>query len=82
MIAILLCEKHKEAIVGFIEGLTPEVQITLVICAFALGCIVIMAIFLIVGSHRRTENLSRVMKQVPSLRGSDKPADPDKAQDI
>ncbi len=66
----------------FIKGLPPEVQITLVICAFALACIVIMAIFLIVGSRKRTDNLSKVIQQVPSLRGSDKPKDSDNAQDI
>jgi hypothetical protein len=76
--------------VSFMEGLSPDAQLVLILCAFSLATMVIMAIFLIVGSRKKTRNLSETIREVarfrephlPIVRSLDEPTSLEETQDV
>lgn len=55
-----------------VEGLSPEAQLALIICAFAIVCIIIMAIFMMIVDRNKmqtaTKGANRIGKLIGKLR--------------
>jgi hypothetical protein len=53
---------------NILKSLSPEAQIVLVVCAFALAVMFLMMMFLIISSRAKTRNLSETLRELGHLR--------------
>jgi hypothetical protein len=53
---------------NILKSLSPEAQIVLVVCLFALAVVFLMMVFLIISSRAKTRNLSETLRELGHLR--------------
>ena len=52
---------------NLLKSLSPETQIVLVVCVFALAVVLLMMVFLIISSRGKTRNLSETVSELGRL---------------
>ena len=52
---------------NLLKSLSPETQIVLVVCVFALAVVLLMMVFLIISSRGKTRNLSETVRELGRL---------------